>query len=269
MLKALAEEEVTTYFATHDIVTLLGEGRSRISDDLHQRIQQAMDSISAPADDGTSEGGLGLEVVYVSVVNIYPPAQKEVAASFHQYIAISQQARSEIQKVRKEATSTLAEVAGSAEEAVRLRDAMERLGDLKDQLTNLSEKAKHADESASAPLNQQIEQLSQQVKEQQVEIEQALNEARGLAAQQIYEARAYYWQKALAERGRVARVKAQAQAYNSAPKYFRMRYYLSTLADGLQDRRKFIVAMEGDQTPTIELDMKSKDAGLSSVWDTQ
>ncbi|MFW6060636.1 MAG: SPFH domain-containing protein, partial [Phycisphaeraceae bacterium] len=258
LLEQIAGREVNTYFVMRDIGTLLSEDRIEGGRYLRRRIQEQVNRVAVERTGGGVQRGLGLEVVFVGLVGIHPPQGEDVAAKFHEQISAIQERESQIEEARKQEISILAEVAGSADDARELRRKIEDLREMENRMERLRLDGQHDGEEG--------ETLARQIAEQQVAIEVALDEARGLAAQRIHEARAYRWNRVLTEQGRAARFSAQVKAHEQAPDYFRMRHYLATLAEGMPARRKYIVAGEQKGEPTIRLNLESSGSSLESVF---
>ena len=261
LLEQIAGREVNSYFVTRSIGTLLSESRVEGGQVLRQQIQDAVNQVAVERLDGQVQRGLGLEVVFVGLVGIHPPQADDVAAKFHEQISAIQEQQSMIEEARKQEISILAEVAGSAEDARALRTRIENLREMENRMERLRRDGEQDSEAGQA--------LAKEIAEQQVAIEVALDEAQGLAAQRIHEARAYRWSKVLTEQGRAVRFGAQVKAYEQAPDYFRMREYLSTLAEGMPAQRKFIVAGEKKGDPTIRVNLESAGSNLQSILQTE
>ena len=268
LLEQVAGREINTYFAMHDIDTLLSQNRLTAGGELRRRMQAQLDSIEVPAGIGENRRGLGLEVVFVAIVDIHPPREADVADKFHEQIGAVQRRQTAIEDARRHAIGTLAEVAGSASGAQVLRELIEDLQDLENQMERLHQARGDDPMLQEQELTDEQQQLRQRIVEQQVRIEQALDELRGEAAQEIHEARAHRWARVLTEQGRATRFEAQLLAFDRAPQYFRMRHYLATLGQGLSDRRKIIMASDKEEPPVIRMNLESTEAGLESILAT-
>lgn len=254
ILEDLAARRVTMFFVTRTIDSMLTADQQEVGEHLRRQIQDDADAV----DDGE---GLGLEIVFVGVVGVHPPQASEVASKFHEQVGALQKRQSMVQEAQKEAISTLAEVAGSPERARQVRSAIRELERLQRQLEALRGAQDYDADDATA--------LSQKITEQEVAIEELMDDAGGRAAQLIHEARAYRWAQASTERARAERFASQLQAYRNAPQYYKMRQYLQTLAQGLAERRKIIVASEQKQPATIRLNLETTESGLDSILGTE
>lgn len=267
MLEQVAGRAVSAYFATRDVDTLLSQNRLTAGDELRRRIQGQIDRVRIPQVDGTTLEGLGLEVVFVAIVDLHPPREDEVADQFHEQIGAVQRRQTEIEEARRDAIGTLAEVAGSASGAEMLREQIEELQTLENEL----EQARREHGEGIVPedeMTDEQEQLHQRIAEQQIAIEQAMDQVRGEAAQRIHEARAHRWARVLTEQGRAARFRAHLLSYDAAPEYFRMRHYLEAMTEGLKDRRKYIMAADAEEPPVIRMNLESEGAGLETIFGT-
>lgn len=254
LLEQLAARQVSKFFVTNTVDALLTTDRTRAGALLREQIQQDVNAV----DDGR---GLGIEVVFVGLIGMHPPQEGEVAAKFHEQVRALQTKQSRLQEAQKQVISTLAEVAGSPEKARNIYAAIRQLDATRQQLEQLRG-TEEGDPQA-------VESLVQQVTEQELAVEDLLSTAGGQAAQRIHQARAYRWKTALQERAAAERFASQHQAYRQAPDYYKMRLYLQTLAEGLADRRKIIVASEQTEPATIRLNLETVESSLESILQTE
>ncbi len=240
MLTAITERLVNAYFMTEDIDTLLGAGRASAGERLMRQVQADADA-----------AGLGLQVIFVGLNNVYPPPDESVAAAFLEQIGAMQERQSMVEQARQEAIEALASVAGSPQKADEINQAIIDLEQLQQQ----------------AQPEDPLETLATQrrVREQELKIEQLLTGARGEAAKLIYEARADRWERAVNEQAAALRFNAEVAAYRNAPKYFRAQRYLDVLANGLKDARKIILAVDQARMPTFRVDLKDARSTIDSL----
>ena len=78
-ITAIAQQEASLFFASHDLDWLLTRGRTAGGPELAERIQERVDALD-----------LGLDVVGVSVTSLKPPGGK-VARAFHRQIGAQQE----------------------------------------------------------------------------------------------------------------------------------------------------------------------------------
>jgi modulator of FtsH protease HflK len=243
LLEAMSERRLNTYFATHDIDALLTSARAGASQVLRDQIQADADSVR-----------LGVEVVYVGLDAVHPPREGEVANKFHEQIDARQEKQTLIQEAQRVAVGELAEIAGSQDKALMIDAAIKEVVSLQQSLESMR-LSKDYDQAKA-------DQLADQIMVKKTDIERLLDDAGGAAAKLIYEARAYRWEFALNERARAMRTTSRFDAYQQAPKYYMAREYLSTLAEGLADRRKFIIIGEQELPPIIRLNAQSTSSNL-------
>ena len=102
ILETIADRQISAYFASHDIDTLLATGRLVAADELRQMIAEEV-----------SREQLGMEVLLVSVASVHPPQPEDVAKAFHEQIGALQEVQSAIENAQRDAIQTLAEVAAN------------------------------------------------------------------------------------------------------------------------------------------------------------
>lgn len=233
-LSALAQQEATRFFAGEDLDALLASGRVQGSAALRGAIQRRSDALQ-----------LGLDVVGVSVTSIKPPGGT-VSRAFHQQIGAQQERETLIQSGRRDAVTTLAKVAGSVDRSTRINAAILRLDELRTS----------ADGSAESRAAIAV---------QEHDIEDLLAEARGEAAELVHAARGYRWTKAVGERSARERFTGELLAFEKSPDYYRVRRFLEVLADGLAERRKFIIAGEHGELPILQMDFADPATALDTL----
>ena len=233
-LVVLTQQEASRYFGSHALDELLTRGRTAGGPELERAIQGRADAL-----------GLGLDIVGVAITTLRPPGGK-VARAFHRQIGAQQDRETLIQDGRKQAVTTLARVAGSVELSSRINAAIVDL----DALRTGSGTATDA-----APL----------VAARELEIERLLGEARGEAAELIHAARGYRWSKAIGERSARERFAGELLAFEKSPDYYRVRRFLEVLADGLAERRKFVIAGEHGDLPVLQMDFSDSASAIDTL----
>ncbi len=246
VLRNIASRRLNTFLSTHTVDQLLAQGRTDAGLLLEAQIAEDLEVFGQP---------LGIEVVFAGFEAIHPPQEGEVAAKFNEQIDARQERASAIQDAERRAISSLAEVAGSRDRAMRIAAAIGEVNQARQALQAAQGGGEGADN---------LEALRTRLAEREVAIEQLLDAAGGRAAQMIHDARAYRWQRALTERGRALRLTAQADAYSRAPEYYRNRLFLDTLAEGLRDKRKTVIAVDEGTAREIRLDLQDEGAELSN-----
>lgn len=236
LLDVVAEQQVARFFATRDIDTLLTTGR-----------QEAGEALRAAIQDELNGYNVGIDVVFVSVSGIHPP--QEVAASFHERINALQEAQTEIEKAKGEASVRLTGVAGSREKALEIAQQITLRQELKNRLTQLATQP-NADPVA-------IEAMEEELRALQATIQLLLLDAGGEAGQRILEARAFRWTVALEAQARALRREAELDAFQLAPRYYPMSRYYETLVETMSDRPKTVLGLPADApAPNVVLDLQ-------------
>ena len=244
LLQAIAEQQVTYFFATHHTDALLTRARLTAGQTLRERIQTALDRHQA-----------GLEVVFVSVSGVHPP--RDVADQYHQRVNALQQKQTDIQNAQQQADVLLSGVAGSREAALEIADQITQLRQLEAEALALRDRG-------DADLDRAAE-LQTLITEHRASIELLLLESGGRSGQLIREARAYRWTAALTEQARALRRESELLAFENAPHYYPVRRYLSMLSGALQDRPKtFVVPVPGGPPPEIVLELPQPALGSTS-----
>jgi regulator of protease activity HflC (stomatin/prohibitin superfamily) len=218
-LRDIAEAEITRYFLAHDVDQLLGPGRAEAGAALRRRIQEAAD-----------QARLGVEVVFVGMSGLHPPAEGEVASKFHEPVLAQQERQIMLEEARQYRTQVLTEAAGSMDQAERL------LAGIRD-----------AREAGLTP-----------------EVLGLLQSSGGQVARKISEARAFRWTYENAARAEAERFSKELLAQAQAPRVYRQRRYLEVLSEGLANARKYLLIANRDRL-TIRLDLKDTDVDLPKV----
>lgn len=234
-LVVVTQQEASRYFGSHALDDLLTRGRTAGGPALEQAIQSRVDAL-----------GLGLDVVGVAVTSLRPPGGK-VARAFHRQIGAQQERETLIQDGRKQAVMTLARVAGSVDLSSRINGAIVELDALR---------------TGAATDGPETARL---VAAREVEIERLLGEARGEAAELIHAARGYRWSKAIGERSAQERFAGELLAFEKSPTYYRTRRFLEVLADGLAERRKFVIAGDHGDLPVLQMDFSDSASAIDTL----
>lgn len=235
-VRAVTQQETGRYFAGHDLDFLMSRGRTASGEPLATAIQARLDAMR-----------LGLEVVDVSITSLQPPAGK-VARAFHRQIAARQDRETLVEKARRDAVATLSRVAGSVGLGRRLDAAILAVDTLRS-----------AAAAGSAPAS------PDRLVAQQAEIDALLMEAGGEAAQRIHAARGERWSVAAGEQASRERFAAELQAHDRAPRYYRAARFFAVLAEGLADRRKFVVAGDQGELPVLRMDFADPASAIETL----
>lgn len=229
ILSLVSQREVSQFFASHDIDTLLGRGRIEAGQALRRSIQVRLDAMQ-----------FGIDVVGVAITALHPPIGS-VSRAFHSQIGAMQSKETAIQTAKKDAVEKLAKAAGSVDMSLRIDAAIRRLDGLR--LTG--------DKEAIASTEREIEEL--------------LDSARGEAVELVHQAKAYRWGRAVGERASGERFSGELLAYEASPIYYRTRRFLEVLAEGLSGRRKFVIGGEPGDTPIFRMDFSDPTSAIDSL----
>lgn len=226
LLEAIASEELTAYVAARDIDTLLTTARLADDDLLRRTIQARVES-------------MGIEIVYAGLFGVHPPQEGEVADAFLRVVNALLTQRTAVSEAETGRVAVLSGVAGSVDRALEIDAA----------ITALETSDLNAEERSLAT----------------AEVQRLIDDAGGDAARVFAEARADRWKLALAEEGRAAGFGFEVDAFRRAPRYFRARTYLDTLAAALPGVRKIVTAVKpGDTEPVFRLNLEDEQSGLDS-----
>ncbi len=226
LLEAIAEEELTAYVAARDIDTLLTTARLADDDILRRTIQTRVDP-------------MGIEIVYAGLFGVHPPQEGEVADAFLRVVNALLTQRTAVSQAETLRVALLSGVAGSVDRALQIDAAISDL-----EAADLT-----PEERAAAA----------------AEVQRLIDAAGGDAARVFAEARADRWKLALSEEGRAAGFEYEVDAFRRAPRYFRARTYLDTLAAALPGVRKVVTAVApGGDEPVFRLNLEDEQSGLDS-----
>ncbi len=220
LLRTIAQNAVTRYFASRDNDSLLVKGRAEGGGVLQERIQEGLDAYK-----------VGIEVVFVAVSGVHPPQDEEVTAAYHARINALQEAQTEKEKAEQEADTIYAAAAGNRERA-------KRLGEMIEAYYAVDRRLQELDGSADDGTRVQLEQDKRR---QYIAIELLMIESGGQVGQLLAEARSKRWSRSLEAEARAIRLEAELQAFDSAPRYFPVSRYLDALVTAMADRPKTIL----------------------------
>jgi regulator of protease activity HflC (stomatin/prohibitin superfamily) len=247
MLEAICYRELTRYAVSAKIEfnepgvdmgrdSLLGAGRLAAAEELKQRIQTAVDAFRPGAEE---EPGLGLEIVFLGLQGVHPPA--EVAKEYEQVVASVQQKQATVLGAQAEKNRILTELGGSIEEVDALYE-----------LALAHERSKErGDESRTQQLNEQLQAALTRVKGK---IFKTLRVAEGDAFERIHLAK-----------GEGLRFAGQLQGYRASPEIFMKLQRLIMLEESLENIRKFVVVAEKEDAQVYIVDLQEKLA--TSLYD--
>ena len=238
LLITLADRQVTVYFASHDIDTLIASGSSQGGAVLRELVQRDADAHK-----------LGVKIINVVLPTIHPPQAEQVAEKFLDQVNALQESESQIEKASQEATEILASVAGSRENAIAINDLITEYNEISTRVDQLR-RAQPVDQAA-------IDAAVAEREAKELQIAKRITASPGEAAQKIYEARAARWELVNNERAKAAAFASELKAYQNAKKYYAAKLYLDVLAKLLVFPRKYIIAAEQALPLIVEMDLKT------------
>lgn len=236
VLVATGQRHLNAIVATRQVDDLLGAGRIAAGDELLRLIRADMSPY-------------GLNIQDVLLYDVHPPKDSEVADAFLQQVNALQSQKTAVENAQRDAIGILSSAAGSRREALRAEVAITRLFDLRDQLNQ-----------PDAP-----DATADRVLEQETLINRLIDDAGGEAARILADARQKRWEVALNEKAESSRFAFELAAYNTAPEYFKSRYYLEAIAESFsQANRRVIttVPMESDSTIRLNLEVAGSAADV-------
>lgn len=223
IIESLAYQELTRYAASADLSDLLSDGGTRASVVIHERLQKACDTV------GDDRGGLGVEIVYLSVGGIHPPPEEKVAEAYEQVVSAMEKREADVKRATAEASERRIKTAGS--QWAQLRDLMQ------------------TEEAARAGGDDDLQDRTAAV--ERFLRETAGGEARSVVSEAV---RASY-AALMSEKAKAERYQQQVAAYETAPHTYLLRTYLASLTQALSPVRKYIIAIDDPSRVIIDSDL--------------
>ena len=224
IIESIAYRELTHYAAHTDVLDLLGGKGIEAAHTLHERIQQACDSA------GFDGGGLGVEIVLVSVAGVHPPPDEDVAKSYENVVSAYETREATIKRAEGDAAK------------VRVTAAGEHWKELYDGIVEEDRLRAAASNELSAK-EREVEKLLRET------VGGEARERTAVASQTTYTS--LFVEKSSAEL-----FETQVAAYKAAPHVFVLREYLSMFEKGLRNVRKYIIAVEKPGAVVYEFDLR-------------
>jgi len=218
-LAASAKIDIDTEVDTAE--SLLGQGRAVARNTLTTRIQQAAD-----------EAGLGIEIVFLGLQGIHPPA--EVAADYQKVTSAIQKKQALVLQAQAERDKILSTLVGSVEDANALYD--------------LAVKYRQAEYANS---QQDMDRLGSQ-------LDQAFANAKGDIFKTLREAQTYAFGKETLAEATGERFAGQLKAYAAAPEIYVKEQRLSMLEEALDNIRKYVVVADPNDAQVTIIDLQEK-----------
>jgi membrane protease subunit HflK len=240
LIRAVAQREATRLFATKTDADVLGAGATKVSAELAQAINAALERVWT--DPVTGQGvGTGVEVVSVGIEGVHP--SQEAAPFYEQVVSNEQLRKMYIQRGESDKIAKLTEAVGNrvlAERIVALIDERDRLAGLEGTPANVSaRKAKEA------------------------EIEALIVTAGGKAGAKLAQARAERWNRSQRERGRALAYAGLLGAYQANPQLFMASQYMQMFREEVADARVYVVPPDVLGNLWVNIDLKDVGSGAS------
>jgi regulator of protease activity HflC (stomatin/prohibitin superfamily) len=224
IIESIAYRELTHYAAHTDVLDLLGGKGIEAAHTLHDRIQQSCDEA------GFDGGGLGVEIVLVSVAGVHPPPDEEVAKSYEEVVSAYETREATIKGAEGDAAS------------VRVTAAGEQWKELYDAIVE-EDRLRAAESSELLTKEKEVEKLLRKT------VGGEARERTAIASQTTYTS-------LFVEKSNAELFETQVAAYKVAPHVFVLREYLSMLEKGLRNVRKYIIAVEKPGSVVYEFDLR-------------
>lgn len=120
------------------------------------------------------------------------------------------------------------------------------------------EKAYELADLAAAYQRAQATGQTEDVERLGAQFDEALAEAKGDIFRTLREAQSYAFEKATLARATGERFAGQIQAYNAAPRIYKQEQRLAVLEEALQDIRKYVVAVDPNNSQVIIIDLQDR-----------
>lgn len=232
LLKAVAQREMMIYLVTRDVDEVLGEGRSEITAELHNRINAAFEELDA-----------GIEILFVGLEGVHPP--RTVAPAFEKVVGAEQKHEALLHDAQANAVVSLTSAAGSVAHAQEIASRIADRNELLAQMDQARQRGDSADQIAAQDTS---------LSELELEIQRMIEAAGGEAARILNEAGADRWRRHMGARRSAAAYEGQLSTYLAQPYVYRATLYFETLTEMIKDARLYITSSDVDELrTTIEL----------------
>ncbi len=201
--------------------SLLGAGRFKAKEYLTSAIQKAADKL-----------GLGIEVVFIGVQGIHPPA--DVAADYERVVGAVQKKQAAILTAQGQSNRDLSNLAGSTENANKLYYLAEKY----------QKALGHSDTS-------QTDQLG-------TELDSVFSQASGDIFNILKKSQSYAFEKSTLAYATGLRFADQLKAYKAAPNIYKRQQRLIVLEESMQNIRKYVIAADTNNTEVFIVDLQEK-----------
>ncbi len=237
LMEAVAHQYLSDYAAGVDSDALMGPGRTTFNEDLKRLIQKRIDELD-----------VGIEIVLAGLRAAHPPAEGQVAASFHAVVTAETKKGATIEAAEGEARRMLTAVAGTEErarsldEAIRTREKLQGERDV--DAARLAEADVQVDDLL---LGNAAKGIAAPTGETATQIAEAKTSASELVTRAATMARAFG---------------AEVAAYEAAPSLYKQRKLLEVYEE-IGDVRKYLIV--GDPKNVIIEYQTAQEGGLDRV----
>jgi len=201
---------------------LLGGGRTKAKQILTERIQKAADA-----------EGLGVEIVFVGLQGIHPPA--EVVPGYQGVVGAVQAKQALVLGAEAERNRNLTMLAGSVSRAYRLAD--------------LASQYQQAQRKGQAD---EVKRLGEQFDKA------LLTESRGEIFRILSEAQSYRFRRATLAEATGKEFEGQLAAYHAAPDIYKCERRAVVLEEAMKNIRKYVVAGDPNDREVVIMDLKDQ-----------
>lgn len=208
--------------------SLLGPGRAKARVALTKGIQAAAD-----------EAGLGVEVVFVGLQGLHPPA--EVAPDYQAVIGAVQKKQALVLEAEAQRNQSLSTLVGSVAEAGRLASL-----------------AAEYQAAQTEGRTEDVERLGRQ-------FDAAFAAAKGDISRILSEAQSYAFSKVALARAKGEQFAGQLKAYQAAPEIYKNEHRMAVLEEVLPNIRKYVVVANPNDNEVVIVDLQEKPA--TSLYD--
>ncbi len=200
--------------------SLLGAGRTQAGRMLKERIQAEADRF-----------GLGIEIVFVGMQGIHPPAESDVATKYHEVVSSTQEQQTLVLQAHADRNTQLSSLAGTVDQALALAD--------------LATEYQSTNQDHGSPEAQEL------VKQ----LDEGLSNAKGEIYKILTDAQAYAYEKPTLAQATGLRFKGQVKAYQAAPNIYMRQERLQTLIEALPDVRKYVLLGDPNDHEVVIVDL--------------
>jgi membrane protease subunit HflK len=237
LMEEVAYQRLSDFAASVDLDELIGPGRERFNKELRQLIQDRLDELHA-----------GIEIVFVGLRDVHPPAKDQVASTFQSVIAAQTNMAGTVHAAEGEVRRLLTSVAGSESRAKTLDAAIQERDSLR------------ANPNADPQL---LEEAGRRVQDLIVgNIATGTAPLSGAAAALIAEARSVATARISSAATKALGFSADMAAFEVAPDLYKQRKLLERFT-GLSAVRKYLIV--GDPSQVLIIYNTDEQGGLDRV----